>query len=47
MDKAEPRFAKAYVDYGTVAWPGELNLAPDTMYNEIKKAGTWTPQPPR
>jgi hypothetical protein len=37
---ADPtRFAEAYVQYGAVTWPGELDLAPDAMYAEIKKAG--------
>ena len=37
-------FAKAYVEYGTVVWPGEIDLAPDTMYDEIKKHGRWVPE---
>lgn len=39
---ADPaRFAEAYVQYGAVTWPGELDLAPDAMYVEIKKNGKW------
>ena len=39
---ADPaRFAKAYVQYGAVTWPDELDLAPDAMYAEIKKTGEW------
>ncbi|MBV9036315.1 MAG: DUF2442 domain-containing protein [Acidobacteriaceae bacterium] len=39
---ADPaRFAEAYVQYGAVTWPGELDLAPDAMYAEIKKNGKW------
>ncbi len=34
-------FAKAYVEYGVVVWPGEIDLAPDAMYDEIKKKGRW------
>lgn len=34
-------FARAYVEYGAVAWPGEIDLAPDAMYDEIKKKGRW------
>jgi hypothetical protein len=34
-------FAKAYVEYGAVVWPGEIDLAPDAMYDEIKKKGRW------
>jgi len=32
-------FAKARVRYGAVTWPGELDLAPDAMYDEIKANG--------
>jgi Protein of unknown function (DUF2442) len=39
---ADPvRFAEAYVEYGAVAWPGGLDLAPDAMYHEIKEHGEW------
>ncbi len=39
---ADPqRFAQVYIDHGAVAWPGELDLAPDAMYDEIKKSGEW------
>jgi hypothetical protein len=34
-------FKKVYVEYGAVTWPGELDLAPDAMYDEIKKNGEW------
>ncbi len=34
-------FAEVYVQYGAVTWPGELDLAPDAMYAEIKKNGEW------
>jgi Protein of unknown function (DUF2442) len=34
-------FAKAFVEYGAVTWPGEIDLAPDAMYDEIKKQGRW------
>jgi hypothetical protein len=30
------RFAQAFVDNGAVAWPGDLDLAPDAMYEQIK-----------
>jgi hypothetical protein len=26
---------------GFVEWPGEIDLAPDVMYDEIKKNGVW------
>jgi hypothetical protein len=34
-------FAEVYVECGAVAWPGEIDLAPDAMYAEIKKNGKW------
>lgn len=34
-------FNQVFVEYGAVTWPGELDLAPDAMYDEIKKAGEW------
>ena len=37
-------FAEAYVEYGAVMWPDEINLAPDAMYDEIKKKGRWVPE---
>jgi hypothetical protein len=38
-------FAQAYVKLGVVTWPGEIDLAPDAMYSNIKKTGTWVVQP--
>ncbi len=34
-------FAQAYVELGAVTWPGELDLAPDAMHDEIEKNGIW------
>jgi hypothetical protein len=34
-------FVKAYVEGGAVAWPGDIDLAPDAMYREIRRAGEW------
>lgn len=34
-------FKQVFVDLGAVTWPGELDLAPDAMYAEIKKNGEW------
>jgi hypothetical protein len=34
-------FNKAHIDRGAVAWPGEIDLAPDAMYDAIKKQGQW------
>jgi hypothetical protein len=37
-------FAGVYVENGAVTWPGEIDLAPDAMYDEIKKSGSWVPE---
>jgi hypothetical protein len=29
------------LDSGAVAWPGDIDLAPDAMYEEIKAKGEW------
>ena len=34
-------FAQAFLNYGAVTWPGELDLAPDAMYDEIQAHGKW------
>ena len=34
-------FSQVRVEYGAVAWPGELDLAPDAMYAAIQKQGVW------
>lgn len=34
-------FAKVFVNEGVVAWPGEIDLAPDAMHDEIKRHGEW------
>jgi hypothetical protein len=34
-------FNQVFVDHGAVTWPGELDLARDAMYTEIKKTGEW------
>ena len=28
-------FNRVYIDYGAVAWPGDIDLAPDAMYQRI------------
>ena len=35
------RFKNVYLNYGSVAWPGDLDLAPDAMYDAIKDKGEW------
>jgi hypothetical protein len=42
--KDQTLFEQAYVDSGTVMWPGELDLAPDAMYRAIKDCGEWVLQ---
>jgi hypothetical protein len=34
-------FSKVHVELGAVTWPGEIDLAPDAMYEEIKNHGDW------
>lgn len=34
-------FEQVYIDHGAVAWPGEIDLAPDAMYVNIKSQGEW------
>lgn len=34
-------FERVFVDQGVVAWPGEIDLAPDAMYAAIKQHGEW------
>lgn len=34
-------FEQVYVEDGAVAWPGEIELAPDAMYDAIKEHGEW------
>ena len=39
---ADPaQFAQVFVAHGAVTWPGEIDLAPDAMYAEIKRLGSW------
>ncbi len=34
-------FAQAYVEAGVVTWPGEIDLAPDTLHREIRQSGNY------
>jgi hypothetical protein len=34
-------FAQVRLDYGAVAWPGELDLAPDAMHTAIQEHRVW------
>lgn len=31
--KGSPLFSMAMVDYGTVVWPGNIDIAPETLYD--------------
>jgi hypothetical protein len=37
-------FGQVGIESGAVTWPGELDLAPDAMYDAIKATGNWRPQ---
>jgi hypothetical protein len=39
----EELFSKVYLELGAVTWPGDLDLAPDAMYDGIREAGVWEP----
>jgi hypothetical protein len=30
-------FEQVFIDHGAVAWPGEIDLAPDAMYAEVAR----------
>ncbi len=34
-------FQQLYVNHYFVTWPGELDLAPDAMHEQIKESGEW------
>jgi hypothetical protein len=34
-------FTKVHTLCGVVTWPGEIDLAPDTMHKAIKATGAW------
>jgi hypothetical protein len=40
LEKAD-FFQQVFVNDGVVTWPGEIDLAPDAMYDEIKQYGQW------
>ena len=39
--KDKELFNQVHLVYGVVTWPGEIDLAPDTMHDEIKQKGCW------
>jgi len=32
-------FERVYVEHGAASWPGEIDLAPDSLYRELQKVG--------
>jgi hypothetical protein len=34
-------FRQAFIENGAVTWPGNVDLAPDAMYQAIKTNGEW------
>jgi len=34
-------FAQVRIQYGAVTWPGEIDLAPDVMHDELRDHGEW------
>lgn len=36
--KGSPLFTMATVDYGTVVWPGNIDIAPETLYERSRPA---------
>lgn len=39
--KDEAIFKQVFVHLGVVTWPGEIDLAPEVMYENIKNHGIW------
>lgn len=37
----ERLFSQATIEHGTVVWPNGAALAPDVMYDEIRKSSCW------
>lgn len=37
----EALFRRVRVTLGAVTWPGDLDLAPDSMYQAIRERGEW------
>ena len=35
--KRSPLFMKATVEYGTVVWPGNIDIAPETLWDNSKR----------
>jgi hypothetical protein len=39
--KNQDLFNQAYLEYGVLTWPGEIDLAPDAMHDAITRNGRW------
>lgn len=37
----EAIFRQVYLQWGVATWPGEIDLAPDAMYEAIRQHGKW------
>ena len=37
-------FARVSIQHGAASWPGDIDLAPDAMYDAIEANGSWTPE---
>jgi hypothetical protein len=45
--KESPLFMAARVDYGTVCWPGDIDIAPETLYDRSVPADSPPKAPPQ
>jgi hypothetical protein len=36
-------FKQVHIEYGTLVWPGELDLPPHLMHDEIERRGVYMP----
>jgi hypothetical protein len=36
-------FRRVYIEHGAVTWPGDIDLAPDAMYDDIRQTGRSIP----
>lgn len=34
-------FQSVRLEFGAVSWPGDIDIAPDAMYREVKHCGEW------
>ncbi len=38
--KGSPLFLKASIHHGTVVWPGNIDIAPETLYDRSRPTGS-------